>query len=170
MYLHTKYINTMSLTPISRDTLRLLKSQKEEEERKKAELFRLQKIEGIVKGIYDNVIKAAETTAIPTHYQYAIPQNGYMAHTSGMYSSPDVPRDKRNMIIQNRLHPYDFHIENMSDILTSLHSLFPDCSIKYTHLVRAPDGKMYDVESLDKSVMPFIQSQRSEAYIVVDWS
>jgi hypothetical protein len=163
----------MSLTPISRDTLRLLKSQKEEEERKKAELIRLDTIDRIVKGIYESVIKVAETTTTSTQYQYSIPQNNIlpnvtMVHTSCIYPpSPDDPRYKRrNMMI----HSYDFHIENMPDILATLQSLFPDCSIKYTHLVRAPDGKMYNIESLDKSVMPFIQSQKSEAYIVVDWT
>jgi hypothetical protein len=164
-------VNTMSLTPISRDTLRLLKSQKEEEERKKAELLRLQTIDGIVKGIYDNVIKLAETTTTPTQYQYSIPQNNILQNITMVSYDDHRLRDKRGHIIpQHRLPPYDFHIENMPDILATLQSLFPDCSIKYTHLVRAPDGKMYNIESLDKSVMPFIQSQKSEAYIVVDWT
>ena len=49
-------------------------------------------------------------------------------------------------------------------------SLFPECSVTYTHMVKAPDGKMYDIETLDKTVLPFVQAYNSESFIVLDWS
>jgi len=174
LYLHIWYVNIMSLTPVSRVSMKLLKSQKEEQ-------LRLANVEKAVQRIYTQAIRAAETTT-DTRYQYRLtspPWGPEMARLTAMASRGElldehsIRRHAYTNSSQSKLIdglPLDFYKDNMADILTTLQSLFPECSVTYTHMVKAPDGKMYDIETLDKTVLPFVQAYNSESFIVVDWS
>ena len=58
----------------------------------------------------------------------------------------------------------------MDDILEGLRTLFPGCDIEYRIMCRGKDGKLYDISTIDKSVMPFINQQSNEEHIIIDWS
>jgi hypothetical protein len=66
--------------------------------------------------------------------------------------------------------PSEFHTKNMPDILQELKEMFPGCLVKHARLVKAQDGKMYDMDSIDEKVLPFIDQSQSQEYITVDWS
>jgi len=42
--------------------------------------------------------------------------------------------------------------------------------VEHATLVRAQDGKLYDISKLDEKMIPFIDMQQRAEYIVVDWS
>ena len=160
----------MSLTPVSRASMQHLKGQKEEQ-------LRLANVEKAVQRIYTQAIRAAETTT-DTKYQYrltGLPRSPEVARPAGrehIRLPPDNTFGYTNASQSNLIDglPLDFYKDNMADILATLQSLFPECSVTYTHMVKAPDGKMYDIETLDKTVLPFVQAYNSESFIVVDWS
>jgi hypothetical protein len=63
-----------------------------------------------------------------------------------------------------------FYIENMRDILSGLQELFPGCSVSNTTLSKGTDGKFYDISTLDEKVLPFINRDLDQSFIVVDWT
>jgi len=131
----------MSLTPVSRDTLRGLKAKKEEGMRALAERQRLDQVSQMVYHIYGQAVSMAELSS-ETVYTYKV-------NTS---NSPS------------------FMQQNMSDILNGLKTLFPDCTVEHSFFVRGNDGKMYDISKMDEKMRPFINPQNGQSTIVIDWS
>lgn len=135
----------MAHTPISRDSMRILRAQTLEEQRKR-------QIHNIVTHIYGNTLNTATNTNDSRH----------------LYPLPVIQmrRDIENS-------PPDFHRTNMLEILAEVQSLFPDCSVEHTTLTMATarDGKIYDISKMDDILKQFIMNPgRSMEYIVVDWS
>jgi hypothetical protein len=131
--------------PISRESLRGLKAQREEEER-------LRQISVTVNHIYNSAVQTASMKG-ETSYKHEIPR---------------LLGDNRFRV--NRTLTSDIYETSMGEIISELQSLFPDCSVKHTTLTMGQDGKMYDVSEMAASVLPFINKQQSKEYIVVDWS
>ena len=101
---------------------------------------RLNQINQIVNQIYSNVVSVAGSQNITSY----------------------------NHQIQN-CNP-TFYEKNKDDIISGLKTLFPDCLIDYKMLSRGNDGKMYDITNIDEKMRPFINRQRDQAHIVIDWS
>ena len=151
----------MSLTPFSRESLRLLKGQKDEEGRER-------RLEQITKEIYTNAVSFAERNA-ETSYRHSVMNN---------YNPVNIP----STILTSSHHLYsiqfpitkEFILGNTDEILTRLRSVFPDCSVEYKKVSMAMgrDGKEYDISSLDEKLRAFIDTSRAQTkeYIVVDWS
>jgi hypothetical protein len=151
----------MSLTPFSRESLRLLKGQKDEEGQER-------RLEKITKEIYTNTVQFAERKS-ETSYRHSVTHN---------YNPVNIP----STILTLAHDPYsiqfpitkEFIVRNMDEILTRLRSLFPDCSVEYKKVSMAMgrDGKEYDISSLDEKLRPFIDTSRAQTkeYIVIDWS
>jgi hypothetical protein len=145
----------MSLTPFSRNAMRGLKEQKDEE-------AHIMMINSIVKGLYTEAVRFAERNQ-ETVYKIIINKS---------YNSIKLP--------SNSSYPHDLGIpreyatEHMEEILTHLRSLFPDCSIEYkkVSMARGRDGKEYDISALDDKMRPFIdvRQARTEEFIVIDWT
>lgn len=131
----------MSLTPVSRDTLRGLKAKKEEAMRALAERQRLDHVSQMVRDIYVQAVSMAELSS-ETVYTYKV-------NTS---NSPS------------------FMQQNMSDILNGLKTLFPDCTVEHSFFVRGNDGQMYDISKMDEKMRPFINPQNGQSTIVINWS
>jgi hypothetical protein len=150
----------MSLTPFSRENMRTLKSQKDEEGHQR-------KLEEIVRNIYASAVSFAERTA-ETTYRFAI-QNGYQQNVS----IPSTIPSNHYQSIQFQITK-EFIIGNMDEILTRLRSIFPDCSVEYkkVSMARGRDGKEYDISNLDEKLRPFIDVSRAQTneYIVIDWT
>ena len=150
----------MSLTPFSRESLRFLKEQKDEEGHQR-------KLEQITKEIYTNAVQFAEKKS-ETIYRYILTNN---------YNPVNIPS---TIPSTHHLHSIQFPITkefivgNMDEILSRLRSLFPDCSVEYNKVALAMvwDGKEYDISSLDDKLRPFIDISRAQTkeYIVIDWS
>ena len=138
----------MSHTPMSRDSMRVLRAQTLEEQRKG-------QIHNIVSNIYRDALRTAKGTNDVRH----------------LYCLPENSRRQRGMIEDP---PPEFHRTNMSEILAGVQSLFPDCSVEHTTLTIATtrDGKTYDISKIDENLKPFltVDPKRSGEYIVVDWS
>ena len=132
-----------NLVRISRNMMKVLKSQKDEE-------VRVNGIKTIIRTIYSNARRIAETTH-DLSYKYPIPSNP-------QYSGNVQPSQSA-----------EFHTTNMDDILDGLRDLFPGCSVLNTTLSRGQDGKFYDISNMDERVRPFINTQHSQKYIVIDW-
>lgn len=132
----------MSLVPVSRDRLRMMKI--EEDEKKRQE-----EVNRIVGMIYGSVIGSAKSKS-DTFYQYPIPSS-QVRHT--------------HQIIYD-----EFFMKNLDEVLDRLRSLFPDCSVDKKTLSRGNDGKMYDISKMDTSFLPFVNHSYDQSFIVVDWS
>lgn len=63
-----------------------------------------------------------------------------------------------------------FHLKNISDILSGLQTLFPDCTVSHSILCKGTDGKLYDISKLDDRVLPFVNRALDQSFIVIDWS
>jgi hypothetical protein len=142
-----------TLVPISRDTMKILKAQKDEEMRQVLEKNRVNGIIGIIKIIYSSAKRIAETT-YNLSYNYPLPLT--YAREAGSVVQPSQSAE--------------FHKTNMDDILDGLRDLFPGCSVFNTSLSRGQDGKMYDISNIDEMVRPFINMSQSQKYIIIDWS
>ena len=142
-----------ALVPISRDMMRDLKAQKDEEKRQVLEKNRIYGIKTIILTIYSSARRIAETTD-DLSYAYPLPT---------MYA-----REEGTTVHPSRSS--EFHTTNMDDILGGLWDLFPDCSVLNTTLSRGQDGKMYDISKMDEKIRPFIDTRKSQEYIVIDWS
>ena len=141
----------MSLTPVSREAMRSLKSLKDEE-------ARLKRIDSLVHHIYRSSVNLAETTTT-TSFNYSVPQE-------------NITRQVVEPICMYGTTPtrYVSTREIIPEIISGLQSLFPNCSVKYTTLTRGQDGKMYDISLMDPQILPFIDKKHAQEYIVVDWS
>jgi hypothetical protein len=150
----------MSLTPFTRECLRLLNRQKDEEGRGR-------RLEQIIKEIYTNTVQFAERKS-ETVYRYSLINN------YNPVSIPStIPSAHHLHFIQFPINK-EFIVGNMDEILTRLRNLFPDCSVEYKNISMAMgrDGKEYDISSLDDKLRPFIDTSRAQTreYIVIDWS
>jgi hypothetical protein len=149
----------MALTPFSRENMRTLKSQKDDEGHQR-------KLEEVVRNIYASSVSFAERNAEKT-YRLAI-QNGYQANVS---IPSTIPSNHLHILLQITK---EFIVGNMDEILTRLRILFPECSVEYkkVSMARGRDGKDYDISNLDEKLRPFIDTTRAQTneYIVIDWS
>jgi len=132
------------LQPISRDSLRGRKAAKDEE-------LLYEKVKHCVTQLHSGILRKAETST----------------DTSFHYQLPPFPVSK---VTRLPVPGPEFHRDNMKLILDGLQILFPDCLIEHATLVMAQDGKLYDISKFDDKMLPFINSQQSAEYIVVDWS
>lgn len=125
------------LPPLTRETLRGLKAQKEEKIRAEQEKQRLHQVSRAVHQIYGDSMRAAETTGA-TSYKHKVVDT--------------------------------FQIQNITDILDDLRILFPDSTVEYSLFVRGNDGQMHDLSKMDEKMRPFVNMQKSQNNIVIDWS
>ena len=134
----------MSLPPLSRNTLRILKAQTDEE-------MRLEQIKKCVSDIYQAIRSQAKFTT-DTSYKYTV---------------PPFPISKIT-----RLPLPEFHRDNMNDILRELKILFPDCTVEFTMLMRGNDDKYYPIPKMDDNILKFINTAQTQTIdcILVDWS
>ncbi len=69
-------------------------------------------------------------------------------------------------------HP--IHEKNITDILSALQLLFPECLVEYKNLCQGLDGKWYDISLIDDMMKQFINMKNShiqtQKNIVIDWS
>jgi hypothetical protein len=75
---------------------------------------------------------------------------------------------------------FKFHIrfpsyeKNITDILSALQVLFPECLVEYKNLCQGHDGKWFDISLFDETMKQFIDINnfrtRAQKYIVIDWS
>lgn len=171
----------MSLVPFSRETMRALKSQKDDEIKK-------MKIESVVKQIYEDAVRFAEKNS-ETLYQVIMSSNSAQnalqprtlqtrSVTRVSFGNITLPSNiKQNDRFQSD-RVYGISLEdvatNMEEILSHLRSLFPDCLIEYkkVSLAMGKDQKEYDISTLDERIRPFIDLNAlwTNEYITIDWS
>lgn len=156
----------MSLIPFSRENMRALKSQKDEEGHQR-------RLEQVVRNIYTSVVRFAERTT-ETIYRFRIPNGHYNSvHIPSTIPSNNHLESHNVMFIPFDINK-DYIMVNMDEILTRLRSLFPECSVEYkkVSMARGRDGKDYDISNLDEKLRPFIDTTRAETneYIVIDWN
>jgi hypothetical protein len=68
--------------------------------------------------------------------------------------------------------------KNITDILSALQVLFPECLVEYKNQCLGLDGKWYDISLIDEMMKQFINlknikkgsSIQTHKYIVIDWS
>jgi len=69
-------------------------------------------------------------------------------------------------------HP--IHQNNITDILSALQVLFPECLVEYKNLCQGLDGKWYDISLIDDLMKTFINmknnSYQTQKNIIIDWS
>ena len=150
----------MSLIPVTRDELKQLKIQADEEKRKV-------EIAAAINELYDMIVQRA-TGSTDTTMQCTVIEDPNMrimnANQIQKYrqSLQQQLSQKSTVIITETLR---------GDVVSGLRELFPDSKIEYKVAVmaRAPDGKMYDVSKMDS---PFIHASQTQTtkVIVVDWS
>lgn len=131
------------MLPYTREKLCKLNSQTEED-------IRLKQIDKCVYNIYNSVIRTA-TIQNKTIFEHWV---------------PIIKNNKDNHTLT--LEP--FYEKNMPDIIEKLKVLFPDSNVHYKVLSRGQDGNMYDTTDIDNRIQPFINRERDQAYIIVDWS
>jgi hypothetical protein len=148
---------------LSRDVMRTLKAQKDEE-------IKNMKIDSIIKQIRSGAVQFAETNT-DTIYKYMIDTNNNNANHFGGINTPSNCSSKQS--IWSQINKENV-VENIDEILTRLRSLFPECVVEYKKisLARGRDGKEYDISTLDDKVRPFIDMTyaRTNSYIIIDWS
>lgn len=139
------------LAPISRDTMRSLKVQKEEAER-------LNKLSQIVQGIYHTAKIHAETKEETTYSHVISPE--YNARAARCAGARNPEQEQNNFVIQN-----------MPDIIQALESLFPGCSVEHKTMAMNPvDRKLHDISKMDATARSFIHGAMLFETIVIDWS
>jgi hypothetical protein len=66
------------------------------------------------------------------------------------------------------------HEKNITDILSALQVLFPECLIEYKNQCLGLDGKWYDISLIDDMMKQFIDMKKNriqtQKNIVIDWS
>ena len=153
----------MSLIPITRDELKQLKIQADEEKRRA-------EIAAAIKETYDKIVRHA-TGSTETKIQFNVVEDARMRQM-------DVRQQQQYRQMLQQQPPLNPSIlitdELIGDVVRGLRELFPDSKIEYkvTVMARAPDGKMYDVSKMDASVAPFIHASQTQTkkVIDVDWS
>ena len=134
--------------PITRGEMRGMKEKKDEE-------LRIEKINRCVQTIYQQAIKAAETSTSTT-YSFDI--------------DPGQTRQKMHNINDQDVSEYIFYKDNMTEILVNLWSLFPGCTVKLAKMCTCKNGKRYDISTMNNIMLAFINPQKSFECIVIDWS
>ena len=87
------------------------------------------------------------------------------AHASGQQlSRQDCDTSYKYAVQQN------VEKTTITDIISGLQELFPDCSIVHTLLARGKNGKLYDISKIDDTILPLINVALNESYIVIDWT
>jgi hypothetical protein len=149
----------MSLTPFSRNAMRELKANKDEE-------AHIMMINLLVKQFYQETVRFAERNK-QTFYKININNNN-------SYYSIKLPSNSNSSYPHDLGIPREYATEHMEEILTHLRNLFPDCVVEYkkVSMARGRDGKEYDISALDDKMRPFIdvRQARTEEHIVIDWS
>jgi len=184
----------MSLIPVTRDELKQLKIQADEEKRRVEEEKKKKTIETKINNVYSTVINAAKVESCTkylvaisnqsphasSHYQFVdarqfgdffTPFRNEDAQSVSQFSPITAP--KGGVLNKKRCNTFPIdtrvplvYIEDdiMPFVLSGLQELFPDS--KVTVMACAPDGKMYDISTV---VSPFIHPHTLKAF-VVDWS
>ena len=66
------------------------------------------------------------------------------------------------------------HEKYVTDILSALQLLFPECLVEYKNQCRGLDGKWYDISLIDDTMKQFIDMKNShiqtQKNIIIDWS
>ena len=150
----------MSLIPITRDELKQLKIQADEEKRKA-------EIACAIKELYDMIVQRATGTT-DTTMQFTVIEDANM----GRMNMQQIQKYRQSL--QHQLSQTSTVIitdKLRGDVVNGLRDLFPDSKIEYKVAVmaRAPDGKMYDVSKMDS---PFIHASQTQTtkVIDIDWS
>ena len=69
---------------------------------------------------------------------------------------------------------YPVHENNITDILSALQVLFPECLIEYKNQCQGLDGKWYDISLIDDLMQTFIDMKngriQTQKNIIIDWS
>ena len=148
----------MSLTPFSRENMRDLKAQKDEE-------AHIMKINSVVKQLYEETVRFAERNE-ETVYKINMSNRGYY-HVK-------LPSNSNSLYYHDLDIPREYVKAHMDEILIHLCRLFPDCSIEYkkVSMVWGRDGKEHDISTLDDKLRAFIDMRqaRTEEIIVIDWT
>jgi hypothetical protein len=137
---------SMSLLPVSYDLMRILNIKKKEENR-------LKDIFCIIKHIYENAVRLAETS-IETSYYCSI-------------DNLEIPKENTNASVS---YSSEFYKVNITDIISGLQGLFPGCFVEYTLLIKGKDGKMHKLSNIDTEFLRSIGGEMTRDYIVIDWS
>ena len=154
----------MSLATLSREAMRGLKAQTDEENR-------LKTVAMFVNNLYSEAVRTAKMTE-KTLYAWRIPQdpwcpyvvkNGRALRPPPAATLPDIVQQRCNKCVNE-------FTTSMADILKGLQELFPDCLVEHKILTRGSDGKMHDIPKMDKAVLQFVCSDNQQSYIVIDWS
>ena len=153
----------MSLIPITRDELKQLKIQADEEKRKA-------EIAAAIKEIYDIIVLRA-TGSADTNIKFNVIEDAARMRQMNVQQQ----KQYRQQIIQHQQHLLTPSIiitdELIGDVVSGLRELFPDSKIEYKVAVMAQalDGKMYDVSKMDS---PFIRASQTQTkkVIDIDWS
>ena len=112
----------MPLEPFSRENMRTLKAQKDEEGHQR-------KLEEVVRNIYMSAVCFAERNT-ETSYRFSF-LNGYQ----NMVNIPSsIPSNHSLQSIPFQINK-DFIVGNMDEILIRLRNLFPGCSVEYKEYV-----------------------------------
>lgn len=143
----------MDCVPISRSALQQLKGVTDEENRQKT-------LTKVVQLLYNRVIVRAKSSN-DTCFKLELQRTDPRAARHAMPGS-HIPV----------CHPEDmnFILDNKGDIIERLNVLFPDSTVSIQMQSRAPDGKYYDISTLDESMLKFIDRRFDQAYLIVDWS
>jgi len=132
---------------MTRDAMRQLKDHTDEE-------TRIRKINEISKIIYDDAV----CQAIRSHnaiYKFDI--NYYINRLINNYV-----KDNLNFIHQNE-----------GEIISTLQSYFPGCTVEYQRLIKDNDGIVRNISEIDINIRPFIINAIKnpiQEYIIIDWS
>lgn len=161
----------MSLTPVSRESMREYRAKNLEEARIKLEEAHKKRINNIVTEIYNGAINTANKTD-DSRYLYKLP---HAVNTP----PPLVVYGKLYSQSHNEV-PIDFYRTNLVEIINGVQMLFPDSSVKHTTItmVGVRDGKLYDISKIDENIVPGVtkpipcitRAAAVEDYIVVDWT
>ena len=95
-----------------------------------------------------------------------------------------IVKEIYNMTIRNAEQTselsFKFHIKNpaheknITDILSALQVLFPDCLVEYKNQCQGLDGKWYDISLIDDMMKQFIDIKKNhiqtQKNIIIDWS
>ena len=69
---------------------------------------------------------------------------------------------------------YPVHENNITDILSALQVLFPECLVEYKNQCLGLDGKWYDISLIDDMMKQFIDMKKNhiqtQKNIIIDWS
>jgi hypothetical protein len=138
------------MIPISRETMRKLKGETDEEDR-------LKRIDSIVLAVYTAATRQARTSS-DTIYRYQIPATNRVL-IGERYVTQEVAS-------QLGISPCDFHEKNIPEILTRLRHLFPECIVVMKYYMVGQDGSLSELPS--ENLLPFVYKTMLE--LIVDWS